>query len=410
MYDDDVAFIVEGRLISPYEQIEFDRLYEAGLKEKFATIDEVEKTLITSIDEDALLMSLKLSHDKERLFAYIKNTQLENSLFLKLIKLYDWCGEGFFENDSNRDVTAALITRFYFNIERNHNVQYATLGLMHLVSQTYDADLIETISSLEPIKKGFQDTSLQPILMVISKNGYTPDSVLNTLIKKGDLQIKASVASRDRLALNLQKALFSFHEEEIDLALCKNSDLNAEIAKNLIPNRLYAVIIAQNIKLDDEIFELFFHAYPSALAKNFSLTKEMQTALLSLNRFEVTQNLATNINLDQNVCESIMLLGDESINLLLFSNKKVSAQSLREAYMYKKNHLSLALNEATPTDILVQLSKASDFEVLKALSANPSTPVGVLYELRLDQRLERIIAKNSSFTDHIKTENIGWQD
>ena len=67
-YDADVVFIAEGRLITPYEQNDFDALYEAGLKEKFITIDELENILIKNIDEDALLMSLKLSHDKEILF------------------------------------------------------------------------------------------------------------------------------------------------------------------------------------------------------------------------------------------------------------------------------------------------------------------------------------------------------
>ncbi len=161
-YYEDVSYIVEGRLITPYEQNELDRLYESGLKDKFVEIDEVEKTLIDNIDADSLLMSLKLSHDRDRVLSYIKNSKISDTLFLKLIKLYDWQDEGFFENDENRDVTAALISRFYENIERNHNVQYATLGLMHLVEQSCDENLIEAIGTLAPIKKGFSTSSLYP--------------------------------------------------------------------------------------------------------------------------------------------------------------------------------------------------------------------------------------------------------
>lgn len=57
----------------------------------------------------------------------------------------------FLENDDNRDVSAALIGRFYENIERNHNVQYATTGIYHLVQQTTNEQLL-VIANLAPTK------------------------------------------------------------------------------------------------------------------------------------------------------------------------------------------------------------------------------------------------------------------
>ena len=73
--------------------------------------------------------------------------------------MYSWSGEDFVENDDNRDVSAALILRFYKNIERNHNVQYATLGLMHLLLQTHKQELVELIAGLEPVQKSFNKNS-----------------------------------------------------------------------------------------------------------------------------------------------------------------------------------------------------------------------------------------------------------
>ncbi|MBU0631957.1 hypothetical protein KKA17_04870 [bacterium] len=407
-YYSDVSYIVEGRLITPYEQDELDRLYEKGLKEKFIDIDALEQALIDNIDDNLLLMSLKLSHDKERLLSYIKNSKISDTLFLKLIKLYDWQGEGFFENDDNRDVTAALISRFYENIERNHNVQYATLGLMHLVEQSNDEALIEAISTLAPIKKSFVDSSLYPIVLAIAKNNSTPTSTLKLLVQKCTTEMKKIIALKENLDKDVQEMLFVLNDDEVNRALCQNPDLDIELAKKLQDR--YSDIIAESIKLDDTFFELFFHKTPAHLAKNNTLTREMQEKLLSLNKQEVTAALATNESINENLAEEILLLSDDEINFSLFSNEMVKEDDLREAYLHEKNYLSLAGNQKTPVDILRKLSYEGDIEVIKALCKNPSTPIDILYEFRLDQRLTRLVNENKAFTEHIKTENIGWKD
>ncbi|WP_345993461.1 hypothetical protein [Sulfurimonas sp. HSL-1716] len=407
-YSDSVSYIVEGRLMTPYEQNESDRLYEKGLKEKFISIDVLEETLIENIDADSLLMSLKLSHDRVRLLSYIKNPKINDALFFQLMKLYDWQNEGFFENDENRDVTAALISRFYENIERNHNVQYAALGLMHLIEQTTDGNLIEAISTLSPIKNGFSNASLYPIILSIAKNSVTPDSVLKILLKNGNLEIRKIIASKENLDADLQNILFSLNEEQINISLCKNPNLAPELVKQLQEN--FSDIIAENLLLDNESFEFFSQISPKYLAKNKTLTKRMQDKLLSLNNKEVTASLATNSNIDENIADEILLLGDDEINLSLFSNEMVKEENLREAYLHEKNYLSLAGNSKTPEDILRKLASEGDIEIIKALCKNPSTPVDLLYEFRLDQRLERLVSQNEAFADHIKTQNIGWQD
>lgn len=407
-YNDDISYIVEGRLITPYEQNELDRLYEEGIKEKFIGIDDLEKTLIESIDSDSLLMSLKLSHDRDRLLAYIKNSKVSDTLFLKLIKLYDWKNEGFFENDENRDVTAALISRFYENIERNHNVQYATLGLMHLVEQSSDETLIEVISTLAPLKNGFSSSSLYPIILAIAKNKATPNSVLKMLLKNGNLEIKKIIAVKEDLDTGVQNMLFALHEDEVNKALSQNPTLDSVLVKKL--QEEYADTIAENIILDNGLFELFLQISPKYLAKNRRLTEQMQKKVLSLKNKSVTASLATNENLDERISEEMLLLGEDEINSALFSNESVKEKNLREAYLDEKNHLSLAKNLKTPVDILQKLAEDADNEVIKALCKNPSTPVELLYEFRLDQRLERLVSENEAFTNHIKTENIGWKD
>lgn len=405
-YTDEVSFIIEGRLMTPYEQNEFEKFYEIGLKNKFCTIDELEKFLIQNIDANVLQMSLKLSRDEDRLLSYIKNTQINDQLFLKLIGLYDWHNEGFFDDDENRDVTAALISRFYENIERNHNVQYATLGLMHLVEQSKNEQLIEVIASLQPLKKGFDNPNLYPILLSLARSSVANDAVLKMLLKNGTYEIHKLIALREDLSKNLQSMLLLLKNEEIRELLCQNKNLDRELVPKLQFD--HADTIARNISLTQEIFEEFLCSHSKNLALNSSLTKDMQQTLLHIRDNSLTKNLCTNITLDKDIAEEIYNFGEDLFIEILLAYQPLKKEHFFEAYVNEQFHLSLAKNPKTPVELLEKLSLKNSFEILKALSQNPSTPVTVLYELRLDRKLERLVSENENFTNHIKSENIGW--
>ncbi|MDP2893730.1 MAG: hypothetical protein Q8N78_05115, partial [Sulfurimonas sp.] len=196
-FEEDVSLVVEGRMMTPYEQNAGDALYkERSGSIEFVSIDILEKELAKHIDANTLLMSLKLSRNKERLKSFIQNAMIDDELFFKLLKMYTWSSEDFFENDDNRDVSAAIIGRFYKNIERNHNVQYATSGFMHLISQTSNQELIETIAGLEPLVKVASDANAN-ILCSISSHADTPKSVLTLFIKRADPRVNRVIAMRD---------------------------------------------------------------------------------------------------------------------------------------------------------------------------------------------------------------------
>ncbi len=406
-YEDSVSLIVEGRLLTPYEQNELDSLYELGHQKKFISIDAFETLLIENIDEDTLLMSLKLSHDKDRLASYLKNSQINDTLFLKLLKLYDWQDEGFFDNDENRDITAALISRFYENIEQNHNVQYATLGLMHLVEQTKNSDLIEVIASLQPLKKGFSNQSLYAVLLAIARNVATPDSVLKMFLKNGTLEMKYLIASRKNLSANLQQLIFLQNDETLSEALCKNENIDPSLIEKL--QEKYPDLLAQYLRLDESLFEMFLQKSPLALALNTTLTCKMQEKLLELTNIDVAKGLTCNAKLCETVAKRLLQLSDDAVNTLLFANPVLKEEYLYQAYSEQKYHLSLAQNENTPVDVLEKLGSSKEFAVLQALCTNTKTPIALLYELRLDQRLDRLVSENESFGEYIKTQNLGWK-
>lgn len=410
-FQDDVILVVDGKMMTPSEQIQSDTLYEEKKNLEFVSIDELEKMLAATIDNDTLLMSLKLSQDRARLKSFIQNSAIPDTLFLKFLKMYDWQEEGFFENDSNRDVTAALILRFYKNIEQNHNVQYATLGLMHLILQTKNSELLEVIFFLEPLQRSLknkrEDENFK-ILSSIASHAATTQDMVKIFIQKGSSALLNFIAMRKDNTHEVQNKLYELHDESVLETLSYNEKLDKSIAFNMIEERIYIHNIARFIDLDEEIFEKLIALDVKHLAQNESLTKEMQFTLLNFHREDVYLSLALNHSLYEEIAVELMTQDDEDINLAIYSNSATPIETLEEAYEEKQNHISLAYNEKTPQHILKLLAYSDDVRVLEGVAKNHATPVETLYQLQLDKRVERFVKENPVFGENIKTQNIGW--
>jgi len=347
-HSDKVTFIVDGKMMTPYEQNSSDKLYEEK-KYTFIAIDVLEKELASAIDAQTLLMSLKLSRNKERLKDFLTNSMITDELFFRLLKMYSWSGEDFFENDDNRDVSASLISRFYENIERNHNVQYATTGFIHLVAQTNNTQLLKEIASLNPLEYH------PKIKMAIAMSIYSDENMQNKFFHSGDKNLLEALSFNKKLSLNLVK---EFLKDEI-------------LSNN----------IAETIILDDVLFKVLQN-HQLSLAKNESLNFEMQEMLLASKDKHLNLALALNNNLDERTIQILLKYNIQEIKTAIFENNATPVEILQEAYKDSQNHLALAKNENTPVDIL--------------------------YQLHLDAKYERYVKNNAGFGRHIQTENIGW--
>ncbi|MFA6189112.1 MAG: hypothetical protein WC680_07515 [Sulfuricurvum sp.] len=376
-FEEGVALVIEGKLMNPLEQDESSRLYTLGVV-PIVAIEGVEQWLCGSIEPNRLLMSLKLSRNQERLVDFIKNRYISDELFFKLLKLYDWQGEGLFDNDTNRDVTAALISRFYQDIERNHNVQYAMSGLAHLIQKYGTTQLIEAISELSPIAKEFKtssDRTLAGVLDAMALHPQTSDPILRQLMNG-----RAELLAR-RVPLALETELLALKNETIDQLLSYNETLSAQGADRL--EALHPQFIAQSFPLDEERFNRLRNHYAVNLASNTTLSVSMQQTLMELDEVEVNAALASNISMD------VFLLAQ------LYESGRYNTQ--------------IAGNSAVTPQQCEALWMSNDSAVLNALAANTSTPIEILYQLGLDSRYERSVKTNAAFGKHIQTHNIGWQ-
>lgn len=376
-YDESVALVIEGKLMDPLEQDEGAHLYEQRIA-PIVAIEGVEQWLCSSIEPNRLLMSLKLSRNQERLVDFIQNRYISDELFFKLLKLYDWQDEGLFDNDTNRDVTAALISRFYKDIERNHNVQYAMSGLAHLIQKYGTTQLIDAISDLSPIAKEVKhpsDRTLAGILDAMALHPHTSNNLLRTLMGE-----RSQLLAR-RVPLALEEELLALKHETIDHLLACNESLSLKGADTL--EATYPELIAQSFPLDEERFERLLKKCPESLAFNTTLSIGMQ--------------------------ETLMRLDEVSVNLGLSSNASVETCLLAQLYESGRYNTQIAGNTAVTPQQCEALWKSSDPVILNALAANVSTPIEILYQLALDSRYERSVRTNAAFGKHIQIHSIGWQ-
>lgn len=374
-FDDTVALIIEGKMMNPLELQESTRLYESQTV-PIVDIGAIEKWLCGSIEPNRLLMSLKLSRDQDRLVNFLQNPYITDELFFKLLKLYDWECEGLFDNDENRNVTAAIIGRFYQDLERNHNVQYAMSGLAHLVEKYGTRELITAISELSPIAKELKnpsEPSLKGVLDAMALHSATSESLLRVLLKERAYLL----AHREPLAL--EQELLALDDEMIGRSLAQNRTLSPEGADSL--EQKYPELIASFYPLDEVRFERLT-GNSVDLASNNTLTVSMQERLMEMKDEAVLSALAQNTVLSLVHLETLFTLNRYTVELA--SNTSLSAQQLETLYQ-----------SANP-------------EILKALASNTSTPVEILYQLSLDQRTERAVKTNPAFGKHIQTYNLGW--
>lgn len=400
-FEDGVSLIIDGKMMTPYETAESEKIYELK-KYDFTSIDIFEETLAKTLDEETLLMSLKLSGDKSRLKSFIQNSKISDKLFIRLLKMYNWNSLNFFESDDNRDVSAALIRRYYKNIEQNHNVEYASLGILHLISQTTSSELISTIAQLEP-------TSLnENIKAAIATHLSTQKNILEIFLKDSSSYIKTLIAMRKDLDEKLEEKLILSKDEDVKEALSFNPNLFKSSVLKLIDEDKYVENIAQYIKLDDELFELLHTKYANYLAKNNSLSFKMQEFLVNTHNKEAILSLASNDSLDTKLITELLVKNTDEVNMLLFENNATPQSDLIKAYDNRLNHFALANNENTPEHILNLLAQSGDVKVLLGLAGNPSTPIDTLYQLQLDAKLAKVVKTNKTFLENIKKENIGW--
>jgi len=107
--EEDVAAVVEHPRLNPVEEDISNDAY--AQKIPLYKLGEFEQLLSDEIDDDALLMAIKLGNDQERVVRLLGNEHLNDALFVRLLKLYRFNEEDE-DNRQDRDVIMYTLRRY----------------------------------------------------------------------------------------------------------------------------------------------------------------------------------------------------------------------------------------------------------------------------------------------------------
>ena len=392
----DISAVIEGGLLNPLEHDLLEQLYFENETPIFRS-DTLEQELSRYLNADTLLMSLKLTKDKERLHGFLTNPLIDDSIFIKLLTLYDFNGEGFFESDANRDVTTALIERFYDNLEQNHNIQYISMGVVELINKSSNVELIDAMASLSIVKHSLRksgDALMEAVLFVLAQHRDLTSAHQIRFAKSDREALSLVLASREALDPSVEGVLLQSQHHEVLTALASNAHLSAEGMERLLETHEEQIIA--HVRVNETLFKAFCKRNPKALGANPTLSTTMCEQLFALCNHDVHLALAKNSTLPHTVAEQLYAHGKRDILECLACNASLNKALLERLYEQEILHKYLAQNPALDEPMIYRLYRSTNRDVLEALAANEATPLDVLYDFLLDMNLEPIVRHNSA--------------
>ncbi len=403
--DDSVGILIESSMIHPDEEEISYKAYKKKIPS--FTLAQFEAFYAQNISSQSLLMALKLSDDQDRIIRTLKNEAIDDELYLKVLKLYDWGNEGIYDNDQNRDVTLTFIKRF-FKVDHflDPATIYSPITLTTILSQTSNPLLLETALSLPNYHfKVSRHAHKRPqnIRQIVALNPHTPTQTLERLLNYNDPQIDYFLAQNPAIDSSLQATLFARAPKETRQMLAQNPALSDALFEKLLddpdtaPTLLaFATIDADRFALAKES-EAFFQ-----IAQNETIAP-FESELLAQNDPKIDLLLASNPAISTSSLQTLYERDPEALSEALCQNPNLPSPILIQYESLNDPNLTphIAQNPATPSDILTRLFHQNDFEIHRALALNPTTPIEILQQLQLDNRLMTYLSKNRTFTDKI---------
>ncbi len=401
-----IGLLVLSSMLSPLEeQISYD-LYDAGVQD--LSLGAFESYLTEQIKPNTLLMSLKLSNDQSRLRRLLQNEAFSNEVYLKLFKMFDWGGEGIYENDTNRDMTIAFVKRFYRpDGFRDPAMIYAPTTVMNIAQESRDPLVLEAILTMpnHTIKVSrYEQHRPKNLRETVAFNEAINCETVRRLMGYNDTQIDYFLAGNPAVSSQEQKILYRRATPEVRLMLAHNPTLSDTLFEELLGS-------------EDEVVQSLLR-YQTITPTRFEWIKEnphliyvgknpeigaVLDRLMALHYEPLDRELATNDGL---LVEQLEILYSRYGNLIakeLALNPNTRAELLAEFYAQPSIEIlkALASNPQTPTEILEALCQRQDRALNPYLAANPSVDIQYLRAFQLDPSLVRILANNPTYANAV---------
>ena len=396
----DVVATIEPLNLNPVEEDISNDAYDRKIPS--FSLDVFEKLLSEGINDDELLMAIKLTNDQDRVFRLLGNENISEELFIKLLMMYQWNDD---EEDNREDRDTIMYTlKRYIDIKPNEaDLHYSYLTLRRLATEATNPKLLLALigfQNFEFLIRGKEKVTLRE---TIARNTYLDKEVITKLVSLRDKRVDVALAGNATVETALLQTLLTKENEQINEALATNANIDNESFKTLLTKEdkvVQLLLLSQKIDLERLAFidaQALGEALFSTIGANEHLDAEVIDALIQRKHETLLCNLAQNRTLSTEQLETIYEKGMNATLACLAMNAAMPVVLLEKfysSYEEKDVQLALAHNPSTPEPILRALFEKDDLEIQRSMASNPSIPLDILDILKVDTRLQNELAKN----------------
>jgi len=408
-YEEGIVGVVEHHQLNPVEEDISNMAYDNNIP--LYKLSDFEKLLSEGINDDEILMGIKLSNDQERIFRLLGNENIKEELFVKLLMMYEWHDEE--EDDRNDRDTIMYTLRRYIDIKPNEaDLLYSYLTLRRLATEATNPKLLLALISFpnfEFLIRGKEKVTLRE---TVARNEHLDKEVIGKLVSLRDEKVDIALACNGSVELWLLQNLLSKNSEKINEALATNENIDDMIFNTLLTKEdkvIQLLLLSQPINAERLSFvdaqgldKMLF----ATIGANEFLQSDVIDKFISRENEELICHLAENHTLSIVQLKNIYARGIISCFKYLAMNPANSADMLEmlyEKYNELEIRIALAHNKNTPEHILRTIFSLDEFEINKGLAANVSLPMELLDMLKVDTRLQNYLAENPIFIQEYET-------
>jgi len=401
--EEGVVATVEHSSLNPVEDDISNDAYDAKIPS--FSLDEFEKLLSSGINDDELLMGIKLSNDQERVFRLLGNENISETLFVKLLMMYEWNEE---EEDNKEDRDTIMYTlKRYIDIKPNEaDLLYSYLTLRRLATEATNPKLLLALigfQNFEFLIRGKEKVTLRE---TIARNEHLDAELISKLTSLRDSKVDVAMACNPCVEIKLLQGLFAKNKEKIDEALATNENIDDVLFDALLEKSEKAIqllLLSQPMN-EERLMLVDKHVLDSVLfatiGANERLERTVIDTLVARDNEALICHLAANDTLTEEQITNIYAKGLISSFEYLATNPVTPVEMLEmfyEKFDESVIHVALAHNKSTPESILRALFDRDEFEIQQSMASNASVPLDILEVLKVDTRLQNELSKNEIF-------------
>jgi len=398
--EEDVVAVVEHPRLNPVEEDISNDAY--AQKIPLYKLGEFEQLLSDEIDDDALLMAIKLGNDQERVVRLLSNEHLSDTLFVRLLKLYRFNEEDE-DNRQDRDVIMYTLRRYIEINPNEEDLLYSYLTLRRLATEATDPHLLEALMGFPNFSFLVRGKEKVTLKETIARNRAISHESVRKLLGLRHQGVNVSLAGNPAVDVAVLGEMLKRNDPQIDRALASNPNIDDAIFQTLLKREgtVEVLLVHQPMTnerlawveaagLPDDLFAL--------LGANEMLGNEMIEQLLQRSEPVLLKLLATNPKLSSVQLQTIYEKASQDYAEALASNPATPTKILEAIYEANQDNMqwlaALASNPSLPQAILQALFEKDELAINKGLATNAALSDEMLDILKLDTRLQTELAQN----------------